>query len=262
MSAYFETLNRRAGAAAQKPAPAPAAERPPAERPSEPPPPPPQRTLQVLRPAQVGLRELPKEYGALREKLLVTANGKPLKALVFAGCGGGEGCTRVVREFAETLASSGLNVLLIDADLRTAGLTTSIAAGGADITELVGHSRSLPATSWGKGKLTVVPSVASHPDKERFLRSAEFATWVDAQRSTYDYVLFDTPPLLRFADGTLIGRLCDGVVIVAQAEATEREDLVRTREQLERAHVRVVGVVLNRDRTWVPDVLRPYVSTE
>ena len=63
----------------------------------------------------------------------------------------------MVREFSESLASAGLNVLLVDADMRTAGLTTSLAARGADLTELVRAKDVPPATPWGRGRLTVAP---------------------------------------------------------------------------------------------------------
>src|SRR5262245_32547232 len=126
MSAYFESLNRRVSRPPAATAPALAPE--PA----------------VVRPAPIrtAVRRLvpgaiPSAYALLRERLMVAARGKSLKSIVFAGCDGGEGCTQVVREFAESLASAGLNVLLVDADLRTAGLTASLAARGADLGELV-----------------------------------------------------------------------------------------------------------------------------
>jgi len=114
---------------------------------------------------------------------------------------------------------------------------------------------------WGLGQLAVVPSPPSHPDKERFFRAPEFAAWLEDQRQRHDYVLLDAPPLLRFAEGVLVSRICDGVVIVVQAGATKRESLVRTREQLERAEANIVGVVLNRARDQIPALLRPYLST-
>jgi Mrp family chromosome partitioning ATPase len=168
--------------------------------------------------------------------------------VVFAGCDGNEGCTQVVGEFAEMLAATGLNVLLVDADLRSAGLTTS---GG-----------TAPPREVGNGKLTIVPSPASVADKEHFFRTPEFASWLDAQREGYDYVLLDAPPLLKFSDGTLMGRLADGVIIVLRAEVTERQTVVRAREQLERAGVRVIGAVLNRARDTVPAPFRRFLSTE
>jgi Mrp family chromosome partitioning ATPase len=255
MSGYFDALNRRAQRSAIGLGESPGA------------PTPPDTTGPDRGEASDGFdasREAlaPAPYAALREKLLVTANGKPLKTLVFAGCTGGEGCTRVLREFAATLARSGSNVLVIDADLRTSGAAASMAPRGADLMELMRAGRRAPASRCGRGQLTVVSNPASAPGKEHVFGTPEFATWLDGQRSAYDYVLLDAPPLLRFADGTLIGRLSDGAVIVVQAEATQREALVRAREQLQRAGVNVVGVVLNRARNPVPAALRPYLSIE
>lgn len=245
MSAYFESLNRRLRVEPIRPEPVP--------RPGAAP-----VRLHRLTPGEV-----PKGYAALAERLMVRANGTPLRTLVFAGCAGGEGSTSVVLEFAETLAGTGMDVLLVDADLRTSGLTSGIAVDGADLIEVVGKRQTPQATQWGRGKLTIVPSPkASNPDKDRFFRSKEFATWLDAQRSVHDYVLLDAPPLLHFADGNLMARLSDGVVIVVQSETTDRDALVRAREQLAQAGANVIGVVMNRVRNPIPAFLRPYVSME
>src|SRR5262249_11970537 len=146
MSAYFETLNRRGSGPRARVAPA-VAPQPAVVRPA------PTRTAaRRLVPGAV-----PSAYSMLRERLMMAAQGKSLKSIVFAGCDGGEGCTQVVREFAESLASAGLNVLLVDADMRTAGLTSSIAARGADLTELVRTKDVPPASTWRSAPLTSSP---------------------------------------------------------------------------------------------------------
>ncbi len=252
MSAYFESLNRRISTPQVASAPA-AAPRP----------------IVVPEPAglaaRVSVRRLapgaiPAAYATLRERLMVAATGKSLKSLVFAGCNGAEGCTRVVREFAESLASAGLNVLLVDADLRTAGLTTSIALRGADLAQLVHAKEVPPAAPWGRGRLTVVPSPAGLADKETFLRSQELALWLDTQRVTYDYTFLDAPPILRHADGTLASLFCDGVILVAKGGVTQGAALARARAQIERAGGTVLGAVLNQVRNPLPVFLRRYLA--
>lgn len=238
MSAYFDSLNRRAATQPAVPLP---------ERPVRP----------VAPVRRLAPGEMPSEYRAMREKLLVVGRAKPLKSLVFAGCTGGEGCSQVVLQFAEMLASSGLNVLLVDADQPGTGRP---AVSETDLSEAVARRRTLSGTVWGDGKLTVVQSPASAPDKERLLRSPEFAAWLDVQHSTYDYVLVDAPPLLRSADATLIARLCDGIILVVESEVTARGAIGEAREQLERTGVHVVGAVMNRVRNTVPRLLRPYLS--
>jgi len=250
MSAYFESLNRRTVPVEVVPPPEPA---PPAAEP----------TRLPVRIAPAKALPPPREYEELREKLLSAANGKPLRTIVFAGCAGREGCTRVVRDFAEMLAASGLKVLLVDADARTSdGLTASIASTGNDLTDLVEQGANPPASAWGKGQLAVVPSPVSIPDKERFFGAPQFAEWIEAQRGRYDYVLLDAPPVLAFADAILMGRRSDGLILVLRSEVTERDALVRAREQLQRANVKVIGAVLNRTRNPVPVALRPYFSME
>jgi Mrp family chromosome partitioning ATPase len=193
------------------------------------------------------------DYVALRERLLVVANGRPLRALVFAGCAGGEGSGDIVRAFAESLACSSLKVLLLDVAPRR-----DVAAAAVDLMQLVARDGTASATACGSGQLTVVAGPTADADKERFYRSTEFASWLDRQRGRYDYVLLDAPPIVRFADGTLLGRLCDGVILVVGAGTTHREALVLAREQLDRSGVKVIGAVLNRARDQIPALLRPY----
>ena len=68
---------------------------------------------------------------------------------------------------------------------------------------------------------------------------------LDVWRKTYDWILFDTPPLLFVSDASILSTLADGVVIVVRAGATTRALLTRTREQLENVNARVVGSILN-----------------
>lgn len=202
----------------------------------------------------------PAECHPLRERLLVAANGTPFRTIVFGGIEGAEGSTSVIRHFAETLAAAGPRVLLVDADLRTSGMIEHPAATPADLQSLVGEGQTPAPVTWERGELAVVLSPKSRPDSELFFRSAEFAAWLAAQRTHYDYVLIDTAPLLNFADGTLIARMADGVVIVVRAEVTRRHLLLRARNQLEQAGVKVIGAVLNRVRNPVPEVLQPYLT--
>jgi Mrp family chromosome partitioning ATPase len=201
-------------------------------------------------------------YARLRERLIVVApKGKAIKAMVFAGCEGGEGCTEVVRAFAESLASAGLNVLLIDGDIRTAGLTARLVPVGADLADLV-RTQTVPAAQpWGAGKLTVVGSSGAVTDKESFLRSPELAAWLHAQRMNFDYTLVDSAPILRYSDGMLTGVFTDGLVLVARAGMTRGSDLARARQQIERAGGVVLGVVLNQANNPIPGFLQRYLTT-
>lgn len=247
MSAYFDSLNRRASAAQIAPAPSAA---PAAVRPSRPTPAP----LRQLSPGEV-----PSEYAAMRERLLVLSQAKPIKLIVFAGCEGAEGCSQVVRSFAEVLASSGLNVLLVEMAQRTVGPGPTPPPGVVDMNEALDRRRELAGTAWGNGKLTVVQCPMPAYEKERLLGSPQFAAWLDAQRTAFDYLLLDAPAVVRSAEATVIGRMADGIVLVVEADVTPRQVLAKARGQMEGAGVRVLGAVLNRMRERIPPLLRPYL---
>ena len=185
---------------------------------------------------------------------------------------GGVGKTTTVVNLATSLAISGQRILVLDLDPQgnaTSGFGVERNALRATLYDVLLGDRDLESvilpTSVERCDLAPASvalagaevELASSPQRERRLARA-----LGDVPAGYDYVLLDAPPLLRHAEGILVSRLCDGVVIVVQAEATRRESLVRAREQLERAEANIVGVVLNRARDHVPAFLRPYISTE
>jgi Mrp family chromosome partitioning ATPase len=266
MSAYFESLNRRRAAeAAVAPAPAapateiasPAAIAPP---PAPIPPPPPIALAPTSAPAARRRRKRAADmsvYASLRERLALAAGSGPAPSVVvFAGCEGGEGCTGIVHEFADHLATSGLGVLLVDVDMRTPSIGER---GGADLWTLVQRDEPALAVPCGAGRLAVAhrPHLV-HQGKEAFLRSTELGRWLGRQRAAHDFVLVDAPPVLRCADAVLASAHADGVVLIARTGITARDALASAREQIERAHGTVLGAVLQDGRR--PQARRRSVS--
>jgi polysaccharide biosynthesis transport protein len=243
MSRYFASLER--GGDARRSAPPPTA--------VEPVP----RPVGVPRPQPDAA-----EYVVLHERLLARANGRLLRAIVFAGCGGGEACSRVVVDFAQSLAGAGLRVLVVDAHGRATATLPGMGAVDVDLAALVAAGRTPAASACGTGQLAVVPARMPVGEKERLFTQPSFAAWLAAQRAAFDYVLVDAPPLLRFADATMIGKHVDGVILVVEAEVTERRALVRARAQLTHAGVPVIGVVLNNVRRHVPALLERFLPGE
>jgi receptor protein-tyrosine kinase len=64
----------------------------------------------------------------------------------------------------------------------------------------------------------------------------------------FDYVIVDTPPLGAYADGTNVGALCDGVLLLSRIGRTTSAALRRAIQTLEAANVRLIGPVATFDR--------------
>jgi len=62
---------------------------------------------------------------------------------------------------------------------------------------------------------------------------------------TFDFVILDVPPVMAVADALILGALTDGVVLCVHGGETPRERVIRARNRLARANVRILGVLIN-----------------
>jgi Mrp family chromosome partitioning ATPase len=74
-------------------------------------------------------------------------------------------------------------------------------------------------------------------------------------REEFDYILISAPPLSRETDAIFIGQLVDGVVLIVEANRSRRDTVRRAKEQLENAHVRLLGAVLDQRTFPIPEKL-------
>ena len=79
----------------------------------------------------------------------------------------------------------------------------------------------------------------------RVFEHAELANTIEALKSRYDLVVFDTPPVPLVSDALLLADSVDGAVAVARAKKTSRALTRRLAEQLLGARINVVGWLLN-----------------
>lgn len=67
-----------------------------------------------------------------------------------------------------------------------------------------------------------------------------------ALRSSFDYVIIDTPPLGSVIDAAVAAKSCDGTVLVVENNAVSYRFVQSVKEQLDKAGSRILGVVLNK----------------
>jgi hypothetical protein len=78
---------------------------------------------------------------------------------------------------------------------------------------------------------------------------------VDALRVSFDNILIDCGGLHDSADAAVLASSVDGVVIVVEAAASRRDQIVNAQRTIEQAGGKFLGFVLNKRRYPVPEWL-------
>ena len=190
--------------------------------------------------------------GVLTSIMSGTDDERPT-SLVITSFNPGEGKTTVTGSLAAVLAESGARVLIVDADLHsprihemfglsnTRGLTTLLAENEplslGRLNECV-QPTALPRVF----AITAGPTDAVGSG---LLYSRALAPLVALCREHFDMMLVDSPPMLQVPDARLIGRVVDGLVLVARAESTTTDEVLAVRQRLTADGTPVLGTILN-----------------
>ncbi len=189
------------------------------------------------------------EYRALYARLeqINRARGRK-KVISITSAGIGEGKTTTAVNLAYVIARGfGRKVLLIEGDLKKPGLSQFFhveerAPGLVDILTGEAEFNSCLSRLDNTGLYMVLAGRAVDNSSE-ILALPGFSTLLTALRDRFDYILIDSPPVLPFADMTVLGGIVDGIVFVVRAGKTPRH-LVRTAIK-DLGEAGVMGMVLN-----------------
>jgi succinoglycan biosynthesis transport protein ExoP len=160
----------------------------------------------------------------------------------------GEGKSTAALNLAASLSDAGLNVVLVDADLRRPSIARYVGIEGSVglTTVLIGEANLDDVLQpWGDSSLRVLPSGQVPPNPSELLGSGAMADLLDQLTQRFDMVLLDSPPLLPVTDGAILGRLAGTTLVVVGADRLHRSQLRGALESLTTAGVHVAGVVLN-----------------
>jgi capsular exopolysaccharide synthesis family protein len=177
----------------------------------------------------------------------------PAHRMVISSAEPGDGKTTVLANLAVSYAQTEKRTLLIDADLRRPGLTSTLgfkSTGGlSTIIRSTGEVAEIAASNIrasGIEGLDVLPSGPRPSNPAELLSSPRFADLLGWAETVYDRVLVDSPPALAASDTAIIGRLVDGVILVVQPDKNRRRLVIRAAESLSGLKIRLLGVVINR----------------
>jgi non-specific protein-tyrosine kinase len=85
---------------------------------------------------------------------------------------------------------------------------------------------------------------------------ARYEELIEEFRREIDLTLFDAPPLLTYAEALTLTTKVDRELLDAQAERTRADLLAQGKEELEKNGAQLLGVVLNRKKSYGPGWLQ------
>ena len=170
-----------------------------------------------------------------------------VKTLVVTSSEQNEGKTIVSTNLANAIATSGKKVLIVEADMRRRSLGKLLdihpvhglyaaLSGSATLNEAI-QPTSIPNLYF----MDAEPNIPSPAD---ILSTKRFASLVDKLRDSFDYVIFDTPPVSLFVDAAVLSSLVDGTLLVVRQNQTKRSLVVKCAQQLRVADARILGTVM------------------
>jgi Mrp family chromosome partitioning ATPase len=107
------------------------------------------------------------------------------------------------------------------------------------------HDATVAIPLGGDVVLHVLPRGSQPVNPTGLLKSHGLRTLVATLASQYDLVIFDSPPVNLVSDALLIGKLVEGVVVVARAGITDINALAQAVRHLRDANAPLLGVLLN-----------------
>jgi capsular exopolysaccharide synthesis family protein len=187
-------------------------------------------------------------YRSLRTTLESLIAGKAGYILGVTSCEANEGKSLTAINLATTFAWINRKVLIVDGDLRrgrlyenltlpkpTTGLTEYLLGKTDDWRSLI-----LPTS---QENLCLLPVGTYDNTAPELLESARMTRLIQELRTAFDLVIFDNAPIGRVIDATLIGRNCDGVMLVTRQGVST---LAGVRHALNRLKgVNLLGFVVN-----------------
>jgi capsular exopolysaccharide synthesis family protein len=206
-----------------------------------------ERTIPELPVRDTPRAPISEAYRMLQANLKFLSSDKPPKVIVVTSSVPQEGKSTVSANLAAAMAQLGRRVLLVDADLRHPmqhhiwKLTN--AAGLSDV--LVGQADFEAVVTEGMDNLDVLSSGVIPPNPLALLDSKRMASLIEYFSEHYDFVIIDAPPLVVAADALTLGKMTDGVLLVARPMVVDSISVAACKELLERSGQNVLGLVAN-----------------
>ncbi|MEW6074714.1 MAG: CpsD/CapB family tyrosine-protein kinase [Candidatus Omnitrophota bacterium] len=204
------------------------------------------------------------QYRTLRTNLQSQNPKNPVRAITITSSTHSEGKTITAINLAISMAKD-LNkkqILLVDADLRRASMSKYLGVKAElGLADLISNGTNMDDTllNLGIDNLTFLPAGKSSHNPAELFASDKLPKLISQLKTKYDYLIFDTPPIIPVTDAGLLGAQTDGVIMVIQAERTQKGVVKHSEGLLKQAQARLLGYILTNIQYHIPGYIYRYL---
>lgn len=206
--------------------------------------------------------QIAEEFRILRARLAQYKFPPKKPSIMLTSCHHGEGKTSTGLNLSLFLAKSPKKkILLIDCDLRRPrvdfqlGIKTEydiadVITGKVTLEQAIVYSQ--------EHNLYALTAKKDYANASELLESEEMRNMIDRVHRLFDFVVFDTCPILSTADPTIIGPKVGGVLLIIQTRKTQRESIYHASDLLKDAGANLLGAVLTYVKFDMPKYFYRY----
>jgi capsular exopolysaccharide synthesis family protein len=204
------------------------------------------------------------QFLGLRDALLKNKNTPYLRIFGVTSSRGKEGTTTISICLALAFAmDTRMRVLLVDGNLREPAIHKFFRISKTPgLSDVIQDDRLIDATTVRitDSSLSVLPSGSVQSTPVELFACDSFDERITNLKRAFDVIIVDTPNFKQYPDLGFIGRSLEGVVLVVEADSTQLPLILETKDRIESANIRILGVTLNRVRARVPSFLNRYIG--
>ena len=188
-------------------------------------------------------------YKMLRTNLIFTLTDSPkCKKIGVTSSIRGEGKSTVSINLAYTIATSNSKVLLIDLDMRLPSVGKKLGIdyhfGLSDYLANKVVKKDIIHNLPQYKNLDVILSGTIPPNPSELIGSEALAKFVKTLELSYDYIIFDLPPVNIVTDALAAKDLMDGQLVIVREGYSDKYSLSNCIRQLQFVEMNILGFVL------------------
>ena len=188
-------------------------------------------------------------FRILRTNIISRKKNSDCTTLLITSSGPKEGKSTIQANMATALAQMDAKVILVDLDLRRPMVHTIM---GFDKEICISDFLIDKSTEIEKvikksnvKNLDIITSGIIPPNPSELLASKRMDEAIESLKEKYDYILFDSPPVIAVTDSMVMANKVDLLILAIRVDQADKNVVKRTKELLENIKVDIAGVVIN-----------------